>query len=97
MTAADAEIVLRARKLLKDWDGPPVSSELASAIREVLAPMLVEDHVISSDARKKLEEISAVLDRMIDEALTPEALDALDILMLGLWIRIELLAETPLQ
>ena len=94
MTSAHAEIVLAARKVLKEWNEPRSSDELAGAIRNVLSPLLAEGPTMSGEAREKLDEISATLDRMIDEALSPEQLDALDILMLGLWIRIELLAET---
>ncbi|HEX6928280.1 MAG TPA: hypothetical protein VF267_03450 [Gammaproteobacteria bacterium] len=95
MTVADAEIVLKARKVLKEWDGPPAPEVLADAIRDALAPLFSTADGISSEAREKLGEISSCLDQMIGQALTPEQLDALDILMLGLWIRIELLGEIP--
>lgn len=93
-TAADhAEIVLKARKVLKEWDGPPASDALAHAIRETLQPLFAEGGPISAEAGRKLDEINASLEQMTEQALTPEKLDALDILMLGLWIRIELLVE----
>ncbi|HEX7029617.1 MAG TPA: hypothetical protein VF254_03405 [Gammaproteobacteria bacterium] len=95
MTAGDAETVLKARKLMKEWDGPPASDLLAAAIREALAPLFADDCVISDEARHKLDEIDASLAQLAEQALTPEQLDALDILMLGLWIRMELRKEAP--
>ena len=88
-----AAVVLRARDMLKDRDGKTPASELQAALRAVLAPLMRRKDALSEGAMQKLGEINDALDGAGD-AFMDEQRDALDLLLLGLWIRLELSAET---
>ena len=90
MTKADlAEIVAHAREALREWDGKTATRELAERIRDVLSPLVNCAEELSADARRKLLEIERWLERLADVEFTPEDREALDMLMLGRWIRVD--------
>ncbi len=96
MTTGDlADVVLRARDALKNWDAKAAADGLAVILRSALAPLHARDD-LPADANEKLEQIDASLDRLAG-ALTAEQRDALDMLMLGLWIRVELIRGSEMQ
>lgn len=92
MTAGElADIVLQARDRLRAWDGKSAAHDIAAAVRYMLAPLMTAE--LSADARRKLDEVIKQLDRFTGRKITPRQRDALDTLMLGLWIRVELAAN----
>lgn len=93
MTAGEfAERVLQARSALRQWDGKSSARVLATTIRGILAPLATAK--LSVGAHGKLEEIHQILDAVTGSRLAPRQRDALDTLLLGLWIRVEL-TEQP--
>lgn len=88
-----AETVSNARLLLKDWGEKKTVDELVVAIRRSLEPLAGKVAELPASAREKLAEINSSLDQLTGRMFTVEQRDALDMLMLGLWIRIELFAD----
>lgn len=92
MTAGEfADKVLQARDALRHWDGKSPAQVLATTIRSTLEPLTTA--ALSTDARRKLEEIHHLLDDLTGSKLVPRQRDALDTLLLGLWIRVELTGQ----
>lgn len=90
MTTDDlAGIVARARDLLRDWDGRTAAAELAESVREVLRPVAVGADRLSSDARDKLAQVQEALEELSSPGFSAADRESLDMLMLGLWIRID--------
>lgn len=95
MTTDDlVAVVLRARGMLRDWDEKTSASELLASLHATLAPLMQQKAALSEDAVRKLEEIRQVLDDA-DDALAGARRDTLDLLLLGLWVRVEFSGKTP--
>lgn len=90
MTNEDiASVVVRAREALRDWDGKAAAAEVAEKIRNALQPLSGVTGQLSAEAVQKLDEIHARLEAFAAQRVNAEDREALDLLMLGLWIRIE--------
>lgn len=95
MTTDDpATVVLRARQMLKARDGKTSADQLIASLRAMLAPLVQQKVALPEGAAQKLDEISEALEGA-DGAFDDKQRDALDLLLLGLWIRVELSAGPP--
>lgn len=88
-----AEIVSQLRESLHDWNENQAVNDLLVGLRGALAPVNAAAADLSTDAQQKLAQIHAMLDAK--SAFTQKERDALDMLLLGLWIRIEQALGTP--
>lgn len=90
MTTGDlAGIVARARDVLRGWDGKSSGHEMAMRIHDALRPLVAEAEQLTDDARLKLQQIEQYLERLAECGIAGQDRESLDMLMLGLWIRVD--------